>query len=221
MANYICSICGYVYDETLGDPENGVPAGTLFADLPENWVCPLCGAEKTDFNAEEGLQPNDSKPILEVQEQHDDLRALSPMEMSAIFSNLSKGCEKQYRLEEAQLFGQLSEYYSGQAEKEKAGSLAELSAKIQDDLKGYAGAGQTAAGASDRGAMRALIWGEKVTKILSGMIPRYKKNGEALLADTQIYVCDICGFVYIGKTPPEVCPVCKVPSLKIKPVQRG
>jgi len=44
-----CRVCGYVYDPRDGDPENGVPAGTSFADLPEDWVCPVCGAGKDAF----------------------------------------------------------------------------------------------------------------------------------------------------------------------------
>lgn len=49
---YVCDVCGYVYDEELGDPENGIAAGTKFSDLPEDFACPLCGAEKTSFSAE-------------------------------------------------------------------------------------------------------------------------------------------------------------------------
>ncbi len=53
MDKYICSLCGYVYDPEIGDPDCGVAAGTAFADLPEEWVCPDCGAgvdvfEQTD-----------------------------------------------------------------------------------------------------------------------------------------------------------------------------
>ena len=44
-----CTICGYVYDPEAGDPENGFPAGTAFEALPEDWVCPICGAEKDMF----------------------------------------------------------------------------------------------------------------------------------------------------------------------------
>jgi len=44
MDKYICNLCGYVYDPEVGDPDNGVDAGTAFADLPEEWVCPDCGA---------------------------------------------------------------------------------------------------------------------------------------------------------------------------------
>ncbi len=44
-----CRVCGYIYDPKEGDPENGVPAGTAFADIPDDWVCPVCGAGKDAF----------------------------------------------------------------------------------------------------------------------------------------------------------------------------
>lgn len=47
---YICDACGYVYDEALGDPDSGLAPGTRFADIPEDWVCPLCGVTKADFS---------------------------------------------------------------------------------------------------------------------------------------------------------------------------
>jgi flavin reductase (DIM6/NTAB) family NADH-FMN oxidoreductase RutF/rubredoxin len=53
MDKYICDVCGYVYDPETGDPDNGVPAGTAFEDVPDNWVCPVCGAPKTSFSKEE------------------------------------------------------------------------------------------------------------------------------------------------------------------------
>ncbi len=49
MKKYKCSVCGYIYDPQLGDPENGIVPGTAFEDLPENWVCPICGAGKDQF----------------------------------------------------------------------------------------------------------------------------------------------------------------------------
>ena len=48
-ARYVCAVCGHVYDPAVGDPDAGIPAGTRFEDLPENWVCPVCGAAKSDF----------------------------------------------------------------------------------------------------------------------------------------------------------------------------
>lgn len=49
MAKYECIVCGWVYDEELGDPDSGVPAGTLWQDVPDEWLCPDCGVDKTDF----------------------------------------------------------------------------------------------------------------------------------------------------------------------------
>jgi len=49
MKNYRCVVCGYVYDPQQGDPDNGVAPGTAFEDLPDGWVCPICGAAKQDF----------------------------------------------------------------------------------------------------------------------------------------------------------------------------
>ncbi len=52
MKNYVCDVCGYVYYPDAGDPENGIEAGTAFEDLPDDWVCPECGAPKDQFTAE-------------------------------------------------------------------------------------------------------------------------------------------------------------------------
>lgn len=49
MQKYRCTVCGYIYDPQVGDPDNGVKAGTPFESLPADWVCPVCGAAKTEF----------------------------------------------------------------------------------------------------------------------------------------------------------------------------
>jgi len=49
MDKYKCSVCGYIYDPAKGDPDNGVAAGTPFDKVPEGWVCPECGAPKSEF----------------------------------------------------------------------------------------------------------------------------------------------------------------------------
>ena len=49
MAQYECQVCGYVYDPELGDPDSDIAPGTSFEDLPDNWVCPVCGAGKDEF----------------------------------------------------------------------------------------------------------------------------------------------------------------------------
>ena len=50
---YVCDLCGYEYDEAIGDPDYGIPAGTKFEDLPEDWSCPLCGVSKSSFSLSE------------------------------------------------------------------------------------------------------------------------------------------------------------------------
>ena len=52
MRKYVCSVCGYVYDPSEGDPDSGVSPGTLFDDVPEDWVCPVCGVTKDIFEPE-------------------------------------------------------------------------------------------------------------------------------------------------------------------------
>ncbi|MBS1197287.1 MAG: hypothetical protein H6R18_1072 [Proteobacteria bacterium] len=49
MKMYRCTVCGHIYDEAIGDPEHGVMPGTRWQDVPENWVCPECGASKKEF----------------------------------------------------------------------------------------------------------------------------------------------------------------------------
>lgn len=52
MAKFVCNVCGWTYDEELGDEEYGIAPGTKFEDLPEDFVCPLCGVSKEDFSEE-------------------------------------------------------------------------------------------------------------------------------------------------------------------------
>ncbi|MFW6136652.1 MAG: rubredoxin [Candidatus Aminicenantaceae bacterium] len=49
MNKWECDVCGYIYDEEKGDPENGIDPGTKFEDLPDDWLCPVCGADKDQF----------------------------------------------------------------------------------------------------------------------------------------------------------------------------
>jgi len=51
MAKFECTVCGYVYDEDVGDADSGIAPGTKFEDLPDDWVCPVCGVGKGDFEA--------------------------------------------------------------------------------------------------------------------------------------------------------------------------
>ena len=151
----------------------------------------------------------------------DVMRQLSAEELGALCSNLQKACNKQLRSEEAALFGTLAAYYDKQRTNEKEQDYQGLLAAINADLSnGYAEANTAAEKANDRGAKRALLWGEKASKLLKALMVRYEKQGSALLENTNVWVCEICGFVYVGDTPPSLCPICKVPSFKIHPIQK-
>ncbi len=49
MKKYRCTVCGYIYDPGAGDDLSGIPPGTAFEDLPDDWTCPMCGAAKSEF----------------------------------------------------------------------------------------------------------------------------------------------------------------------------
>ncbi|MEG1633511.1 MAG: rubredoxin [Oscillospiraceae bacterium] len=217
MKKYVCSVCGYIYDEAKGIPGAGIAPGTKWEELPETWVCPLCGASKSEFK-QQGVEAV-KKPVAVIAPSGD-IRELSPPELSALCSNLSRGCEKQYRAEEAALFTELSEYFkaaSAPAERPEIGALLALIEKDLEDI--FPAANSVAGAAADRGALRALVWSEKVTRILNSLLSRYEKEGEAMLAATGVFVCTICGFVFVGENPPEICPVCKVPSWKFEKIE--
>ncbi|WP_409967555.1 rubredoxin [Bengtsoniella intestinalis] len=210
MSKYICSICGYIHDEATG---------VLWDDLGADWVCPLCKADKSAFQNQEAKAK--IAPVTETLELDDDLRELSVLEMSILCSNLAKGCEKQYQGEEAELFTKLATYFKAAAPAVE-GDTKDLTALVEEDLTQHMVlANQIATTHGDRGAQRALVWGEKVTMILQSLLKRYAQEGDAMLAHTNVYVCTICGFIYIGDTPPELCPVCKVPSWKFERVEGG
>jgi rubredoxin len=49
MSQYKCTVCGWIYDPKVGDPDGGIKPGTAFEAIPDNWVCPVCGADKSMF----------------------------------------------------------------------------------------------------------------------------------------------------------------------------
>ncbi|WP_044870918.1 rubredoxin [Pseudomonas sp. LFM046] len=53
MKTWICVVCGLIYDEAKGWPEEGIPAGTRWVDVPDDWICPDCGVGKNDFDMQE------------------------------------------------------------------------------------------------------------------------------------------------------------------------
>lgn len=218
MMKYVCTICGFIYDEAAGIPSADVPAGTRWEALPADWVCPLCGASKADFEPQ--AQPG-TKTEQPPEEFEGELRKLTIAEMAALCSNLARGCEKQYLMEESALFTQLAEYFTSKTPTIPDASLEGLHQLTKDDLnQGFALANAVSKQKSDRGAQRALVWSEKVTRIVNSILTRYQSEGDSFLEHTSIYVCDTCGFIYVGDEPPALCPVCKVPGWKFTSVER-
>ena len=206
---YICQICGYVYD----DAKEKVP----FEELPDDWKCPLCGAAKSDFKPE--ANGDEKKVVTAIEQVEADLEKLSAGQLAALCSNLARGCEKQYKQEEADLFKQLADYFTAVVPAVNDASVEKIAKELQTDADNYAAVRATADANADRGAARVCVWGEKVTRMLSSLVNRYLNEGEAMLKDTNIWVCTTCGFVYIGDTPPELCPVCKVPNWKFEKIE--
>ena len=205
---YVCSICGYVYNEAENVP---------WAELPDDWKCPLCGAAKSDF-APEGASRSSTETI-PAPSITADMKPLTAIETSALCSNFAKGCEKQYKPEQAAAFRKLADWFASQSQADPVPSFERLLERINSDLnENYPAANTVSRQNGDRGALRSLTWSEKVTRILKSLLDRYAKEGNAMLENTGVYVCTICGFVYIGNDLPEVCPVCKVPNRKFEKI---
>ena len=209
VKKWVCGICGYIYDEE----KEGVP----FEALPESWVCPLCRADKSAFSPRQSQSAPKAPPAPIRQEE---MRELSAGELAAVCSNLARGCEKQYREQEAALFREIADFLSAAQPPVADPSLDKLLELIRQDLsQGYPDLGAAAAAEGDRGTQRICVWGEKVTRMLESLLSRYQREGEAFLKDTRVWVCTVCGFIYVGDSAPQLCPVCKVPAWKFEAME--
>ncbi len=221
MKKYVCSICGYIYDEAFGYPEGKISPGMKWADVPSSFVCPLCGASKSEFNEQE---EESSKPAASTSETISlpvDIN-YTAAELSAVFSNLAKGSKKQYKPEMAALYSELASYYIQKSEKLNNPDFESLKTLLQADLSShFAFANEVAGKNHDRGALRALKWAEQVSKMINSHLKKVESSAADFLKETNVYVCDICGFIYVGDEKPEICPVCKVPSMKMTQVRRS
>ncbi len=208
VMKYVCSICGYVYDESQED--------LTFQQLPESWVCPICKADQSLFVKEEKETKTTDMNILT---EGDIVYSLG--ELAAICSNLQRGCEKQYKDEEALLLKTLSDVLTAHVENEDNASVDVLEQLLQEDLSHYYPALHGyAKQVADRGTQRICVWGEKVTAILHSLLMRYHQDQGAFLKNTSVWVCSVCGFVFVGDEAPELCPVCKVPAWKFEKIEK-
>ena len=114
---------------------------------------------------------------------------------------------------------EMAAYYASVTPAISDATVESVAALLQADIDSYGGVRAAADEAGDRGAGRICVWGEKVTRMLSSLVSRYLREGEAMLAGTAIWVCTVCGFVYIGDESPELCPVCKVPAWKFEKIE--
>lgn len=207
MKKYKCTICGYIHDEN----ENG-----KFDELGSDYVCPICGAPKELFEEEENNEEKvvNSSPEKEI--EADDIKELNDLEISVICSNLARGCEKQYMERESLLFKKLADYFN----KNNNGDLInndELMNLINKDLENnLKNAEKNALEHNDRGALRSLTWSSKVTSILKILLNKYQNSD---MLDEKVFVCTICGFIFVGDKVPDICPVCKVQSNKFIEVE--
>lgn len=214
MKKYRCKICGYIYDDAKEKVK--------FEDLPENWKCPWCGAPKSMF---EEIKETENVVITdEIEEENklefddDSVREINQEEMAYICSNLAKSCEKQYLDEEKELFQELANYYEKQISN-KTGNLQDITLSLEKDLQNLDEAMKIANKYNDSGSKRVITWATKTTNILNVILNNYQNKGIEYVKNTKIWVCEICGFIYIGDEPPKVCPVCKVPNIKILEVK--
>ncbi len=209
MNKWKCSVCGYIHDEAKDGP---------FAALPQGWKCPWCKAEKSAF-VQEGA-PAPAAPAADRSLLEGDEIELSALELSALCSNLAKGCEKQYLPAEAEQFTALATYFKAEEPAPRSGSMADLLVLVEKDLSETAPLVAEIAGEHhDRGALRAHTWNVKVSTMLQSLLERYQEVGDAMLANSGVYVCTICGFVYVGSELPALCPVCKVPNYKFEEIE--
>ena len=226
MSKYTCSICGYVYDEGKGIPSDGIPEGTKWEDISDDWVCPLCGASKEEFIKESSSDDfdNKTKPAKPIIHTHRDMKKLSALEVSVICSNLEQACEKMHNLEEAAKFGELAEYFKAATATASGEDISyeNLLKLLEEDLDaGFPYVEDVAKEEGDRGALRSLTWTVKASRMLKSILGRYEREGDAMVENTGVYVCSICGYIYIGDDLPEVCPVCKVPNWKFDKIKGG
>ena len=91
MKTYVCSVCGYLYEEEKGVPGSSIAPGTLWQDLPADWVCPLCGASKSAFRKKDAQTVPVRGADVDVPKPE---RELSAIEMSILCSNLARGLRK-------------------------------------------------------------------------------------------------------------------------------
>lgn len=135
--------------------------------------------------------------------------------LSLAFSSLAQSAVRQQRPNVAKLLSALAQSFQIQAQNarpEGTASLAGAQAQIKTQLVSYDPAIEQATELDERGVLRALLWGKKVTMIQNSLLTRLSKQGAALFQGEQgVHVCEACGFVILKEGAPDICPICKAP----------
>jgi rubrerythrin len=141
--------------------------------------------------------------------------------LSLAFGSLAQSAARQQRPNMARLLSALAQSYQVQAlnayrqsapTRDRAAELDTVQAQIKAQAQDYGPATEQATGLGERGVLRALLWGTKVTMIQNSLLNRLSRQGAALFKDGQsVHVCEACGFVILKEGAPDACPICKAP----------
>jgi rubrerythrin len=202
VEEYKCGTCNYKLKS--GEQPEGLPA---------DWKCPLCGAGKDALEKVEHIK--DVDPILDPNLPKD----LSSGQLSALFGNLAKGCEKQGCTDEKKLFQTLSDYYNGTITNEPGNGYDELDALLGEETETELPAAiDDTKSFGDRGALRALTWCKRSTLMVRSLLKTKEKNLAMIKEGKVVHVCQICGYISVDDKASDRCPVCGVPKDKIETV---
>lgn len=216
MKKYLCTVCGHIYYEDAGDEKSAIPEKTAFVLLPEKWTCPVCGAAKSQFRelTAPKTETGQVKPSsLSISNQ-------AALKSSVICSSLAKSCEKQYKADEAAIYCSLAKEMKDSVPPADTASFAALQKRVEQEIANIIpSAKKVSENHHDRGALRAVTWAEKVTRIHHSLLERHNAEGPAMLKDKTVYLCPVCGFIFIDEHAPSKCPVCSVPDWKFTIVE--
>ena len=212
---YVCSVCGYVYDEAREK--------TAFSDLPDSWKCPVCKAAKAAFVPEapkEGLSLRQSPCCsgMNTVSEEEHFTKLSVGQLAALCSNLARGCEKQYRGKKRLCSPAWRSTLPRVRRRIRRPPWKPFLPLWQRTSKKAIPLSVQPPTPLRQGTKRS-VYGRKGHKDAAFLLSQYESEGEAFLRDTPVWVCSVCGFVYVGGEPPEICPVCKVPSWKFDQIE--
>ena len=212
---YICSICGYVYDEE----KEGVP----FSGLPDTWVCPLCRAAKSLF-APERQPETASAPVTPALSRETNVpdeapELLSPWSSPPCAPTWPEAARSSTRRRKRPYFRRLPTISRRRLPPPRMTAAAWQACSRMIWTGGIRLSTAPPESWATAAPRESASGGEKVTMILNSLAQRYRAEGPSFLKYTQIWVCSVCGFVFVGNEPPELCPVCKVPAWKFDKIE--